>query len=143
MGVHGNAARRRIPPTVKPGCEVHRERREGADGTAAERWRTSPVARRQMSCGAIEVELPNPRAGGNSAESDAVRGSQRLMSVSVDSGAEIMGSAPELAPRDAHRGVEASLLGVKYCGPWGQEQASLRGTQRFQEATSMKSWKAS
>ena len=52
-------------------------------------------------------------------------GSQRLMSVSVDSGAEIVVWPQERAPRDAHRGVRGESLRRKVLRPWGQEQVSV------------------
>ena len=59
---------------------------------------------------AVEVESPFPRAGSTAAEIGSVTEKPRLISVGIDSGAEITVWPPELALENTHRGVRGESI---------------------------------
>ena len=73
--------------------------------------------------------MPIPRAGGTAAEIDAVTENQKLVSVIIDSGAEVMVWPSELALEIPIEESEESPSSVKYCTFWtgtGENQLSTR-----------------
>ena len=97
--------------STKFSCEVHQERHGGARL-------------------AFEVELRVPRARCIAAEIGAVTECKRLISVSIDSGAESMIWVPELASETPTEKSEKILSVVKNCGPEKKQVKTLMPTRR-------------
>ena len=85
----------------------------------------SDTAIENFELSAIEVKPPFPRAGGTVAEIGTVTENQKLISVGIDSGAEVTVWPPELALDMPTEESEESRSGVKYFGPGDKNGPTL------------------
>ena len=81
----------------------------------------------------FEVELPSLRAGSTAAEIGSVTEKPKLISVGIDSGAEITVWPPELAPETPTEESDESRSGVKHFCPGDKNGPTLvnLGRRRF------------